>query len=88
MALPLIAVTGGIAGRELIKGAMTKPIAVVVFRTGPKKYAYYNDGMDLERGDSVIVPTESGVDLEATVVMMTGAERWAALASKTVISGA
>lgn len=67
---------------------MTKPIVVVVFRTGPKKYAYHNPGMDLSKGDMVIVPTESGNDLEAEVVLMTSANRWAALATKTVISDA
>ena len=58
---------------------------VVVFRTGPKKYAYINPGLDIEKGEVILVPTESGNDLEATVVMITKASRWRTKATKEVI---
>lgn len=89
MALPLVARAGLISvGRRTSKklGEGVKPIAVVVFRTGPKRYAYINPGFDIRKGDTVLVPTESGVDLEATVVMMTATRRWADKATKEVLS--
>ena len=76
-----------LAAKEIfndIEGIKTKDIIVVVFTTGPKKYAYYNNGSDISVGDTIIVPTESGNDLEATVVIVTNAKRWAAKATKTI----
>ena len=58
---------------------------VVVFTTGPKKYAYSDGGLkDIEVGDSVLVPTESGVDLIATVVIISSARRWTSRITKAV----
>jgi len=72
--------------KEALKRGLTvKPIVVVVFTTGPKKYAYHNPGLEIEKGDTIMVPTASGVDLEATVVLMTGADRWGSMATKEVI---
>lgn len=86
MGLPLIPIIAGAVTRLARDNNMTEPICVVVFRTGPKRYAYHNPGMDIKKGDYVLVPTESGVDLEAEVVLMSRADRWGSLATKAVIS--
>ncbi len=86
MGLPLIPITLGLVKFKQTLNNMTKPICIVKFRTGPKKYAYRNPGFDIERGDFVIVPTASGNDLEAEVVTMSITNKWASKATREVIS--
>lgn len=73
-------------GRITTKVRKQYSCIVVVFRTGPKKYAYLNTGLtDINKGDIILVPTKSGNDLEATVVLRTNSMRWKNKATKEII---
>ena len=80
-------ILGAVAGIAYAENKSHKQYdtVVVTFRTGKQKYAYINPGFDIKKGDVILVPTESGNDLEATVVMRTNARRWSSLATKEVI---
>lgn len=79
----IVPIIGAQIGKDKL---LSKEVVVVVFRTGPKRYAYINPGFDISKGDMVLVPTRSGNDLEAQVVTMSSARRWRNLAKRTVIS--
>ena len=83
MALPIIR-TAAILAKYL-----ETSVALVTMRGGTgKKYSYFMPNDSFEVGDDVIVPTETGGPLTATIVMISSAKRYVGKATKTIESKA
>jgi len=65
---------------------MADKVAVVLIHNREKRYSYFTGGLDVQKGDVVIVPVEVGGPLHATILFLSSAKRYTSKATKTILS--